>query len=168
MTDAGDTDSFAIEVDPKRGPKLEPLRKAAEKSVEQVPGVLSVTAVLTALCLGLTTTAVTAVSSVVFPMRVNLDAKTSRGSFSTGGSCLTGIAVTFLVPPGVAIVGLPAMVPLALAVWQERPLWGVLGLPLAWLYGLVLFWYSTRFAGELLAERESEVWAALKPPEHNE
>jgi ATP-binding protein involved in chromosome partitioning len=39
---------FAIEVDPHRGPKLEPLRKAAEKAVEALPGVLSVTAVLTA------------------------------------------------------------------------------------------------------------------------
>jgi ATP-binding protein involved in chromosome partitioning len=40
--------SFAIEVEPQRGPKLEPLRKAAEKAVEALPGVLSVTAVLTA------------------------------------------------------------------------------------------------------------------------
>ena len=39
---------FAIEVEPQRGPKLEPLRKAAEKAVEALPGVLSVTAVLTA------------------------------------------------------------------------------------------------------------------------
>jgi ATP-binding protein involved in chromosome partitioning len=39
---------FTIEVDPQRGPKLEPLRRAAEKAVEALPGVLSVTAVLTA------------------------------------------------------------------------------------------------------------------------
>jgi ATP-binding protein involved in chromosome partitioning len=39
---------FSIEVDPREGPKLEPLRMAAEKVVEQIPGVLSVTAVLTA------------------------------------------------------------------------------------------------------------------------
>src|SRR3954467_3897741 len=39
---------FSIEVDPREGPKLEPLRKAAEKAGEQLPGVLSVTAVLTA------------------------------------------------------------------------------------------------------------------------
>ena len=39
---------FAIEVDPKRGPHLEPLRKAAEDAVDKIPGVLSVTAVLTA------------------------------------------------------------------------------------------------------------------------
>ena len=39
---------FSIEVDPREGPKLEPLRMAAEKAVEQLPGVLSVTAVLTA------------------------------------------------------------------------------------------------------------------------
>jgi ATP-binding protein involved in chromosome partitioning len=39
---------FAIEVDPRRGPALEPLRKAAEKAVLQLDGVSSVTAVLTA------------------------------------------------------------------------------------------------------------------------
>ncbi|NNG03272.1 MAG: iron-sulfur cluster carrier protein ApbC [Inquilinus sp.] len=39
---------FAIEVDPQRGPKLEPLRQAAATAVEALPGVLSVTAVLTA------------------------------------------------------------------------------------------------------------------------
>src|SRR5712691_1922624 len=39
---------FAIEVEPERGPRLELLRKAAEAAVEALPGVLSVTAVLTA------------------------------------------------------------------------------------------------------------------------
>ncbi|HTV88202.1 MAG TPA: iron-sulfur cluster carrier protein ApbC [Stellaceae bacterium] len=39
---------FAIEVEPARGPRLEPLRKAAEAAVEALPGVVSVTAVLTA------------------------------------------------------------------------------------------------------------------------
>jgi len=40
--------AFAIEVEPERGQRLEPLRKAAEKAVEALPDVLSVTAVLTA------------------------------------------------------------------------------------------------------------------------
>jgi len=39
---------FAIEVDPRRGAALEPLRKAAEDRVHSLPGVLSVTVVLTA------------------------------------------------------------------------------------------------------------------------
>jgi ATP-binding protein involved in chromosome partitioning len=39
---------FAIEVDPARGQALEPLRQAAEKAVHGLPGVMSVTAVLTA------------------------------------------------------------------------------------------------------------------------
>jgi ATP-binding protein involved in chromosome partitioning len=39
---------FTIEVDPERGEKLEPLRRAAEDAVRRLPGVLSVTAVLTA------------------------------------------------------------------------------------------------------------------------
>ncbi|BBK32500.1 ATP-binding protein involved in chromosome partitioning [Stella humosa] len=40
--------AFAIEVDPARGPQLEPLRRSAEKAVDALPGVLSVSAVLTA------------------------------------------------------------------------------------------------------------------------
>jgi ATP-binding protein involved in chromosome partitioning len=40
--------AFAIEVEPERGQRLEPLRKAAERAVEALPDVLSVTAVLTA------------------------------------------------------------------------------------------------------------------------
>src|SRR5246500_1993193 len=40
--------AFAIEVDSERGPRLEPLRKAAESAVEALPGVLPVTAVGTA------------------------------------------------------------------------------------------------------------------------
>ena len=39
---------FSIEVDPRRGPDLEPMRQAAAQAVEAIPGVLSVTAVLTA------------------------------------------------------------------------------------------------------------------------
>jgi ATP-binding protein involved in chromosome partitioning len=40
--------SFAVEVAPERGPASEPLRKACEDAVSRLPGVLSVTAVLTA------------------------------------------------------------------------------------------------------------------------
>ena len=40
--------AFSIEVDPKRGAQAEPVRHAAEKAVEALSGVLSVTAVLTA------------------------------------------------------------------------------------------------------------------------
>jgi ATP-binding protein involved in chromosome partitioning len=40
--------AFSIEVEPERGPHLEPLRKAAEQAVHALPGVLTVTAVLTA------------------------------------------------------------------------------------------------------------------------
>jgi ATP-binding protein involved in chromosome partitioning len=40
--------AFALEVDPQRGPNLEPLRKQAEKTVHAMDGVLSVSVVLTA------------------------------------------------------------------------------------------------------------------------
>jgi ATP-binding protein involved in chromosome partitioning len=40
--------TFAVEVAPERGPAAEPLRKACEEAVARLPGILSVTAVLTA------------------------------------------------------------------------------------------------------------------------
>ena len=40
--------AFAIEVSPEQGPKMEPLRKEAEKTVHALDGILTVTAVLTA------------------------------------------------------------------------------------------------------------------------
>jgi ATP-binding protein involved in chromosome partitioning len=39
---------FVIEVDPREGAKMEPLREQAEKIVHALPGVVSVTAILTA------------------------------------------------------------------------------------------------------------------------
>ena len=39
---------FAVEVDPENGPKMEPIRKACEDRIMAMPGVTSVTAVLTA------------------------------------------------------------------------------------------------------------------------
>src|ERR1700760_260602 len=39
---------FAVEVPPARGPQSEPLRAACEAAVAKLPGILSVTAVLTA------------------------------------------------------------------------------------------------------------------------
>ncbi|MDA0656147.1 MAG: iron-sulfur cluster carrier protein ApbC [Proteobacteria bacterium] len=39
---------FALEVDPEKGQAMEPVRKAAEAAVDKIPGVLSVTVVMTA------------------------------------------------------------------------------------------------------------------------
>lgn len=41
--------AFAIDVEAERGPRLEPLRKAAEKAVWDLPGVISATVTLTAV-----------------------------------------------------------------------------------------------------------------------
>lgn len=45
---SGDQVSFVIEVDPAKGPAMEPLRQAAVAAVEALPGVAKVSAVLTA------------------------------------------------------------------------------------------------------------------------
>ncbi len=48
LTIQGAAVGFSIEVDPARGPAMEPLRQAAEQAVAQIPGVASATVVLTA------------------------------------------------------------------------------------------------------------------------
>lgn len=48
LTVKGGNVAFALEVDPSRGAALEPMRQAAEKAVDSLPGVTSVTAMLTA------------------------------------------------------------------------------------------------------------------------
>ena len=44
----GDAVRFVLEVSPEQGPKLEPVRAAAEQAVRELPGVASVSALLTA------------------------------------------------------------------------------------------------------------------------
>jgi ABC-2 type transport system permease protein len=121
---------------------------------------------ITGLNLGLTTMGVASVASVLFPIRLNLEAKrTQTGLWSSGGGCLTGLAMVFLIPLIMWIVALPAAASLALGAWWEQPLLGIGGSLIALLYGLFIFWFSTRMAGQLLLEREAEVYTTLKQPE---
>ena len=129
----------------------------------------SVAGLITGLSVGLTTLGVASISSVLFPMRVNLEAKrTQRSVFATGGGCFTGLAMVFLVPIIMVLVAVPAAVPLALAAWWERPLLGITGSIIGILYGLFVFWGGTSMAGQLLLEREADVYATLKQPEFGE
>jgi len=67
--------AFAVEVESERGPRLEPLRKAAEKAVEALPNVLSVSAPLsgsaTPRSASRTSRSLTAVVSFFCPARRN-------------------------------------------------------------------------------------------------
>lgn len=126
---------------------------------------LVVVGLLTGLSMGMATIAVTAVASVLFPIPINLEAKRTRSTFQSGGGCRTGLGSTFLVPLAIAAVSAPAAAPMLIAWWLGSPAIGYGGLLLSWGYALVLFWYSTRLAGNLLLEREAEVLAALHRPE---
>ena len=129
----------------------------------------SVGGLITGLSFALTTLGVASVSSVLLPIRVNLEAKRTRNNlFSTGGGCLTGLAMVFLVPLVMAIVAVPAGVPLALAAYWERPSLGIIGSIIGIFYGLFVFWGGTSIAGQLLLEREADIYAALKQPEFGE
>jgi ABC-2 type transport system permease protein len=134
-----------------------------------LPGWQSVAGLITGLNLGLTTLGVASVASVLFPMRINLEAKSTRRSvFSTGGGCLTGLAMVFLVPIVMITIAIPPALPLVLAAWWQRPALALLGSVIAALYALSIFWGGTYLGGQLLLEREAEVFVALKQPEFTE
>lgn len=129
----------------------------------------SVGGLMTGLNMGLTTLGVSSVASVLFPMRVNLEAKSVRRSvFATGGGCLTGLAMVFLVPIVMIMVAIPAALPLALGAWWERPGLALIGSFMAILYAIFIFWGGTYLGGQLLLEREAQVFMALKQPEYSE
>ena len=81
---------FAIEVEPHRGPRLEPLRKAAEEAVEALPGVLSVTAVLTAETGA--AAARTAPAAPARPAAAAAGAAASRPSLAPGVRAIVAVA----------------------------------------------------------------------------
>ncbi len=127
------------------------------------------TGILTGITMGMTTIGVSAVASVLFPMRVKLEGKqTQQSLLQTGGGCLTGIASVFLVPLIIWIVAIPAALPMAVAGFMERPLIATIGSVIVPAYGLFIAWGGTRLAGNLLTEREAEVFATLKQPEFGE
>lgn len=129
---------------------------------------LLVPAFFTALIIGLSSLAVSALLSVYFPMPVNLESTSRRGVRVTGGSCLTGIVAAFVAPIVHFVAALPAVLPLVLGLILERPWVSWLGLPLALAYGGLVFWWGTRYAGSALTKREPEVLAATRLPEQDE
>lgn len=130
------------------------------------PSWLTGIGLITGLFMGLTAFSVTAVASVMFPMRINLEAKRMQGNFSfQGGGCRSALASTFLVPIAIGAFSLPAALPLLLSWWLEQPWISLVGLPLVLLYAGLLFYYSSQFAGSLLLEREAKLMEILKQPE---
>lgn len=126
---------------------------------------VSVASLLTALCMGVTTLAVTAVSSVQFPIPIPLESRRSRGLFQSGGDTKTGCAYITLVPLTILVFSLPIALPLGLAYGFKLPWLAFVGFGFALAYALVVFWGGCRIAGNLLAAREPELVAKMKLPD---
>jgi len=96
--------AFSIEVEAKRGPQLEPLRRAAEEAVAALPNVLSATAVLTAQRTGQQTGATPSPQST---SGCSGGAQASAGPGSTAASRppLPGIRTIIAVASGKGGVG---------------------------------------------------------------
>ena len=75
----------------------------------------------------LSSMSVTAVTSVLFPIPVNLEAKNTRGAFQSGGNFKTGCASITIIPMGIAVVSLPAAAMLAAAFFFDLPWLGGVG-----------------------------------------
>jgi ABC-2 type transport system permease protein len=126
---------------------------------------VSVAGVLTAFVMGVTTVAVTAVSSVLFPIPIALESRRNRGLFQSGGDSKTGCAYITLVPLAVLIFSLPTVLPLGLAYGFELPWLAFVGLVFSLAYAVVIFWGGCRMAGNLLLAREPELVAKMKLPD---
>ena len=121
--------------------------------------------VITGLGMGIASLAVTAVGSVLFPMPINLDSKSNRSPFQSGGNFRTGCATITLVPISIAVVGLPPAVLLGLAFFFDLPWLGIASAPFSLIYGAAVLYGGCRLAGNLLQEREPELVATMKLPE---
>jgi hypothetical protein len=128
-----------------------------------VPAGLTVAGLLAAVAAVLIALAVTSVTSVLFPFPVRLEG--ARAQTRTGGGCVSGLANALLVPGVLGALSLPLALPLGLAIWFELPAIAVAGTLLGIVYGLVLFWAGTAWAGQLLLQREPEVVEATRLPE---
>ncbi|MBX3060075.1 MAG: hypothetical protein KF770_26765 [Anaerolineae bacterium] len=126
---------------------------------------VSVAGVLAALIMGVTTVAVTAVASVLFPIPIALEARRNRGLFQSGGDTKTGCAYITLVPLTVFIFSLPVALPLGLAYGFQVPWLAFVGLAFSLVYALLIFWGGCRMAGNLLLTREPELVAKMKLPD---
>ncbi|MFZ1400119.1 MAG: hypothetical protein WAS33_24665, partial [Candidatus Promineifilaceae bacterium] len=117
------------------------------------------------LGMGLASIAVTAVTSVLFPIPVNLEAKRTRGNFQSGGNFKTGCATVTIIPIGIAVVSLPPGALLGVAYYFNLPWLGVVAALFSLVYGAGLLYGGCRLAGNLLQEREPELVATMKLPE---
>lgn len=127
-----------------------------------LPGWQSLLGLLTGLVLGVVTMAVTAVASVMFPIRINVEVKQTRNSFQMGGGCRSSLGGVVLTPIIIVILCVPPAAPLGLAIFLQKAWIGALGLLFGIVYAGFLFWRATLLAGNLLIEREPEVLEALR------
>lgn len=129
------------------------------------PGWVAVFGLLTSLCLGLSTMAVTAVASVFFPIPIRIESGKNRSMFQSGGNTKTGCAYITLVPISVLVLSIPVFLPLLIAYGQDWAWFAPIGLIFSAVYGLIVYWIGTKLAGNLLSEREPELVEKLKLPE---
>lgn len=127
-----------------------------------LPGWLSLNGVLTGLALGVVTLAVTAVASVMFPIRINVEVKQTRSTFQMGGGCRSSLGSILLTPIIIAILSVPAAAPLLIASFFDAPWLNFVGPAISFGYAAILFRYAVRLAGNLMVEREPELLEALR------
>ncbi|MEZ4594454.1 MAG: hypothetical protein R3D55_25410 [Chloroflexota bacterium] len=130
-----------------------------------VGGWVSYVVIPIGLGLGLASIAVTAVTSVLFPIPINLEAKRTRGAFQSGGNFKTGCASVTIIPISIAVVSLPPAALLGAAYYFDLPWLGWVTAVFALVYGAALLYGGCRLAGNLLQEREPELIATMKLPD---
>lgn len=131
----------------------------------QQPSLIAIGLFPTSIGLGLACLAVVANFSALFPYPVNIEKKSGQNPFEGGGGCLTGLANGTLMPLMIAIFCFPAAAPLVAALWLDLDWLGLVGGGFALVYGVILYWFGSQLAANLLLQREPEILKATKPKE---
>lgn len=124
------------------------------------PGWVSVVGLLSAFAVGGVALGVSAVASVFFSYRVNMDETTGR--LSTGGDLKTGLANFLLVPAVMMIAAMPLALVVLGSYWFQIVWLGYVGAFAGLLYGAAAFAAGSWLAGRLLVPREADVIQATR------
>lgn len=128
-----------------------------------VPTWASVAGILGAFAIGGISTGVSAVASVFFSYRVDMDETTGR--LSTGGDLKTGLANFLLVPAVMTAAAAPLALFIGVPYWLNLVWLGYLGAGASLVYGALAFSTGCWLAGRLLVPREADVIESTRPEE---
>lgn len=129
-----------------------------------LPSHTTLLGITTGLMGGFVSLAVSAVSAVLFPIRVPVDTKNMQGN-KAGGGCIASLGITLLTPAVISLASTPLVLVLWLDYWLATGWITAVALLATLFYTAIFYWFVTKGAAQLMLDREPELYEALKQPE---